>query len=112
MRISSMRVRIIIQRNETVVDRYGNHKSAWVDYFHCWATAITSGLSSREEESAGHTVESDRIDITVRYSSEIAVVKSKEYRILLDNRIYDILSIDDMGFKHNSRKFHVELSER
>ncbi len=112
MRIASMRVRITVQRNETVVDKYGNHKSAWTDCFSCWATAVTSGLSSREEEAAGHTVEADRLDITVRYSSEIAAVNSKEYRILIYSKIYNILSIDEMGFKHNSRKFHVELSER
>lgn len=112
MNIGALRVRITIQRNETVVDQYGNHKSAWTDYFTCWATAVTSGVSSGEVESAGHTVENDRLDFTVRYSSETAVVDSKHYRILLGDRIYNILSIDEMGFKHNSRKFHAELTER
>ena len=36
----------------------------------------------------------------------------KQYRILLGERIYNIQSIDEMGFKHNSRKIHTELSER
>ena len=67
---------------------------------------------SSEDESAGHTVEADRLDITVRYSSETARVNSKGYRVLLGDRIYNILSIDEMGFKHNSRKFHAELTER
>ena len=112
MNIAGLRVRITIQKNETVVDKYGNHKSAWTDYFTCWATAVTSGLSSSEEEAAAHTVEADRLDITVRWCSEIAAVNSKGYRILLGGRIYNILSIDEMGFKRNSRKFHAELSER
>ena len=112
MNIAGLRVRITIQKNETVVDKYGNHKSAWVDYFTCWAKAVTSGMSASEEESAGHTVEADRLDITVRYSSETAAVNSKEYRILLLGRIYNILGIDEMGFRHNSRKFHAELTER
>ena len=107
MNIAGMRVRITIQKNATVVDRVGNHTSAWTDYFSCWATAVTSGLSSNEEEAAGHTVEADRLDITVRYSSETAAVNSKEYRIMLGDRIYNILSIDEMGFKHNSRKLQV-----
>ena len=80
MNIAGLRTRITIQKNETVVDKYGNHKSAWVDYFKCW--------------------------------SETAAVNSKQYRILLGDRIYNILSIDEMGFKHNSRKLHTELSER
>ena len=112
MNIAGLRVRITIQKNVTVTDRYGNHKSVWQDWFTCWATAVTSGLSSREEEAAGHTVEADRLDITVRWSSETADVDSKQYRILLGDRIYNILRIDDMAFKHKSRKFHTELEER
>ena len=112
MNIAGLRVRITIQKNETVTDQYGNHKSVWQDYFTCWATAVTSGLSSSEDEAAGHTVEADRLDMTVRWSSETAAVDSKGYRILLGDRIYNILSIDEMGFRHNSRKLHTELSER
>lgn len=112
MNISGLRVRITIQRNETVTDRYGNHKLAWTDYYTCWATAVTSGLSSSEKETAGHTVEADRLDFTVRYSSETSSVNSKQYRILLGARIYNILSIDEMGFRRNSRKIHTELVER
>ena len=112
MNISGLRVRITIQKNTTVTDKYGNHKSVWQDYFTCWATAVTSGLSSKEEEAAGHTVEADRLDITVRWSSETAVVDSRQYRVLLNGRIYNILSIDEMCFRRNSRKLHTELTER
>ena len=112
MNIAGLQVRITIQKNQTVIDKYGNHSSAWTDYFSCWATAVTSGLFANEEESAGHTVEADRLDITVRYSSETAAVNSKQYRIMLGDRIYNILSIDEMGFKHNSRKLKTQLVER
>ncbi len=112
MDIAGLRVRIIIQKNETVVDKYGNHKSVWEDYFPCWATAASSGLSSNEGEAAGHTVEEDRLNFTVRYCSETAAVNSKQYRIKLGERIYNIQSIDEMGFRHNSRKFHTQLTER
>lgn len=112
MNISGLRVRITIQKNETVVDKYGNHKSVWTDFFSCWASAVTSGLSASEKESAGHTMEADKLDITVRYSTETAAINSKQYRVLLAGRIYNILSIDEMGFKHNSRKLHTELTER
>ncbi len=112
MNIAGMRVRITIQINESVTDKYGNHRSEWNDYFSCWATAVTSGVSSSEEETAAHTVEEDRLDLTVRYSSETAAVNSKQYRILLGDRIYNILSIDEMGFKRRSRKLHTERKER
>ena len=112
MNIAGLRVRITIQKNETVIDRYGNHKSAWANFFSCWATAVTSGLSANEEEDAGHMIEADRLDFTVRYSSETAAVTSKGYRILLGDRIYNIVNIDEMGFKHHSRKLHAVLAER
>ena len=112
MNISGLRVRITIQKNETVVDKYGNHKSTWTDFFTCWASAVTSGLSASEKESAGHTTEANKLDITVRYSTETAAINSKQYRVLLAGRIYNILSIDEMGFKHNSRKLRTQLTER
>ena len=112
MDIAGLRVRIIIQKNETVVDRYGNHKAAWADYFSCWATAVTSGKSAEETQNVGTTQEADRLDITVRWSTETAAVNSKQYRVLLGERVYNILGIDEMGFKHNSRKFHTILTER
>ncbi len=112
MNIAGMRVRITIQRNGTVTDRYGNRSSKWTDWFTCWATALTAGISAEETQNAGTTREGDRLDFTVRHCSETAAVNSKEYRIVLGDRIYNILAIDEMGFKHNSRKIHTGLVER
>lgn len=112
MDIAGLRTRVTIQKNETVVDRYKNHTSAWTDYFTCWATATMSGKSAEETHNAGYTQETDRLDITVRWSSETAAVNAKEYRIVVDGRFYDIIGIDEMGFRHNSRKFICKLTER
>ena len=112
MDIAGLRVRITIQKNETVTDRYGNHTSVWTDFFSCWATATMSGKSDEETRNAAYTQEADRLDITVRWSSETAAVNSKQYRILLGDRSYDIIAIDEMGFKRNSRKFFCRLVER
>lgn len=112
MNIAGLRVRITIQKNETVTDKHGNHKSAWTDYFSCWATATASGKGAKETQDAGTTQETDCLTITVRWSSETAAVNSKQYRVLLLDRIYNIISIDDMGFRHNSRKLNTELVQR
>ena len=112
MNISGLRVRITIQRNETVVDRYGNHTSSWTDFFSCWATATMSGKSAEETRNAGYTQEADRLDITVRWSSETAAVSAKQHRILIGERAYNIIGIDEMGFRHGSRKFFCRLEER
>ena len=110
MNIAGLNVRIMIQKNETVTDRIGNHRSVWTDYFPCWATA--SDQTGDESEEASQTRDADRIDFTVRYCSETAAVTSKGYRILLGDRIYNIKHVDDMAFKKNSRKFKTELEAR
>ena len=107
MDIGALRVRIIIQKSSTTVDKYGNHISSWTDYFSCWATA--SDQTGEESEEASQTRETDRMDLTVRYCSETAAVTSKGYRILLGDRIYNIIHVDDMGFRKNSRKFQTKL---
>ena len=112
MDIAGLRVRITIQKSENVVDRYGNHSSAWCDYFSCWATASASGRGAEETHNASSTQEGDRLDFTVRWCSETAAVNSKGYRILLSGKKYDILAIDEMGFRKNCRKLHAELVER
>ena len=110
MDIAALNERVISQANAVVTDKYGNHKSEWTDYFRCWATPSTQ--TGQEGEEAAHTEEEDRLDFTVRYCTETAAVTSKQYRILLGDRIYNIVHVDDMGFKHNSRKIHAELVER
>jgi len=112
MDIAGLRVRITIQKNQTVIDQYRNHTSAWTDYFSCWATCVASGKSAEETQNAGYTQEADRLDITIRWSTETAAVNSKEYRVLVGGHVYNIISIDEMGFRHNSRKFHTILTER
>ena len=110
MDIAGLRVRITIQKNATVTDRYGNHTSSWTDFFSCWATA--SDQTGEEGEEASQTKETDRMDLTVRYCSETAAVTAKGYRIILGDRIYNITHVDDMGFRKNSRKFMTKLEAR
>ena len=110
MNIGAMNVRIVIQKNAVTTDDIGNHLNTWGDCFSCWATA--SGQSGDEGLTAGQTVDTDRMDLTVRYSSETAAVKPGTHRIIMGDRIYDIDHVDDMAFKHNSLKFHASLARR
>ena len=110
MDIAGLNVRIMIQKNETQVDRYGNHTSTWTDYFSCWATC--SNQTGKEDDEAGQTFEDDKMYFTIRYSSETAAIVSTKYRILLNDRIYNIDHIDVMGFKRHSLKFHATLARK
>ena len=87
MNISGLRVRITIQKNETVTDKYGNHKTAWTDFFSCWATVGTGAGA----EKAGVVVNPEEsTDFTVRYCSETAQVTSTKYRILAEGKTWNI----------------------
>mgnify|MGYP002625366820 CR=1 FL=1 len=111
MNIAGLRVKITIQKNETVTDKYGNHKSVWTDYFSCWASA-SKDRTLDEDDANGTTTEESRLNFTVRWSTETAAVNSKQYRILLYDQIYNIVSVDEQGFRRKSRKFITELAER
>ena len=38
MDVAALRSKVTFQKNETVTDKYGNHKNAWTDYYTCFAT--------------------------------------------------------------------------
>ena len=111
MHVSAMNVRISIQKNAVVTDKIGNHKNVWADYYSCYATT-SAKTGEKEGEETAQTVHAERMDFTVRYSSETAAITPDGFRILLGDRIYNIISVDDMAFKHRSLKFHAELVRR
>lgn len=108
MNISRLNIRITFQENVIHEDEIGNHINEWMDVYSCYATSSTK-IGETEKETAASTVNKDVMDFTVRYSSEVARMEPGTHRIILGDRIYNIISIDDMAFKHNSLKFHAEL---
>lgn len=98
--------KVIFQKNEVFVDDVGNHRNAWTDYYACFATIGGEGLaSSKEEETAGMTVEDVRMTLTVRYCRKVVDIVSTGYRLLFRREIYDIVNVDHMNFKKHSLKF-------
>lgn len=110
MDIAAMNVRVAFQKNETVTDKYGNHKNAWTDYFMCYATI--GGETGQEQAVVGETVENTDMNVTVRYCTETAAVISTKYRILFGNDIYDILAVDHLNYKKNALKFKCRKVRR
>lgn len=102
MNISAMNVRITFQKNTVLTDAVGNHINSWVDHFSCYAT--TSMKTAEELEKSGVTRVSDCMDFTVRYCLETSVIEPDKYRIIMGERIYNILSVDDMGFNRKCLK--------
>ena len=110
MDIAAMNVRITFQKGITGTDRYGNHMNSWENVYTCWATPVMA--SGDESEGAGTTQVRERLDFTVRYCSELSGVFADTHRILCRGQVYNILSVNPMGYKNRSLKFCCERERR
>ncbi|MCH3997924.1 MAG: phage head closure protein [Lachnospiraceae bacterium] len=109
MNIAAMNLRITFQKQVVETDEYGNHTNSTADYITCWATASGSGT---ETDAAGTTNSEESIDFTTRWCKALSEVTSDHYRIIADGKLYNILYVNPMGYKHNSLKFHCERVKR
>ena len=110
MDIAAMNVRVTLQKNEVITDKYGNHKNTWTDYFSCYATI--GGETGQEQAIVGETVENTDMNVTVRYCKETAAVTSTKYRLVFMDEIYDILAVDHLNFKRHGLKFRCRKVRR
>ena len=113
MEVAAMRSKVTFQKNETGIDKYGNHKNAWTDYYTCFATIGGECLaSSKEEQVAGTTVEDFSMTVTVRYCAKAAAITSTGYRVIFMDEIYNIENIDHLNFKKKALKFMCRKERR
>lgn len=110
MDVAAMNVRIIIQKNETVVDEIGNHTNAWSDYYSCFATV--SGEGGTEKSVVGTTVDDSDISFTVRFCEKTKSIKATKFRVLFQNEIYNIENIDHLNFKKKALKLKCQKVRR
>ena len=99
MNIALLNTRITFQKSTSAIDDVGNHKLEWQDVYTCAATL--AGESGNESFIAGMQVAKVDCTFTVRWSSEVARIKSDTHRIICDGTIFDIISVDHMS---NTRK--------
>ena len=109
MNIAAMRVRITFQKNAVTVDKYGNHKNGWTDYFSCWAYASTY---TANEDGDVVVSEEESITFQVRYCPELAAVTSTGYRILFHDTVYNIRSVDRMNYQKQEIRFACRKEKR
>lgn len=110
MDIALLNVKITVQKNTVTVDKIGNHKNEWTDYYSCYATA--SGESPSENTDAGTVVDNSKIDFTVRYCKAVSAVDSTGYRVIYGGEVYNILGIDHKNFKKRSVKLKCQKVRR
>lgn len=101
--------RITFQKNTVYVDRYGNHKNAWEDYFTCHAYVSTW---QKEETESTTTNEERSVTFEVRYCSELADVSSDHYQIVFRGEAYNIQSVDFMNYQKKTICLKAERTIR
>ena len=113
MDVAVLRSKVTFQKNETVTDKYGNHKNAWTDYYTCFAAIGGEGMaSSKEDEVAATTVEDFSMTVSVRYCQKATAIDSTHYRVMFMDEIYNIVNIDHMNCRKKSRKFTCRKERR
>ena len=107
--ISRFNERITFQKNTVMVDQYGNHKSAWTDYYSC--SAYVSTWQKEETELAG-IKEGRSVTFEVRFCSELADVSSDHYHVVFREEVYNIQSVDFMNYQKSVIRLKAERSLR
>lgn len=109
MNIAQMNERITIEKNTVSVDKVGNHRNAWADYYSCYAYAATYEAS----EDNGKVIAEDKsVVFTIRWSSETKGITSVGYRVRFRGEIYNIRSVDMMNFGKKTIKLRCQLERR
>lgn len=110
MRVSDLNRKIILQNKAVEVDEIGNHKSVWMDYI--TTSAYISFQGKGEEVFLGMEVDRSDISFTVRFQNRLKNINTSEYRILFDDEMYNIISIDFMNYKNRLIKFRCRKVSR
>lgn len=109
-KIARFNERLTVQKNETTVDKYGNHKNAWTDYYSCYTYASTYQYD--KEEEAATTKEEQTVNFEVRWCSELASLDSTHFRIVFKEAVYDILSVDFMNYQKKTIRIVCKLQKK
>jgi len=112
LKISLFNQRIIIEKNSVYVDKIGNHKNVWEEYFQCHAYVTATSYKEDEQEAAGQTVQDENLTFNVRYCSEISQVNAGNYRIRFQGNTYNIRSIDWMNYQNKQVKIKTTKERR
>lgn len=110
MKIELLNVRIMISKNDVVVDSIGNHRNIWSDYYSCYATV--SAEAGKEQTDAGLIVDDSKIDFTIRWCEKASAITSTGYRVLFNGEIYAIAGVNHMNYIRKSIKLSCQKVRR
>ena len=107
MNIAKLNTKIIIQRSELIIDDIGNQELIWNDFYNCFSSI--SGFNGDEKEGESSVYNTERLNFTIRYCNASSKINSENYRVLYDEKIYNISSVDPMANYNKTLKLKCEL---
>lgn len=108
MKISLLNEKIIILQSYEEDDELGGSSTEWEEFHTCYATITKE--SPLEQSAAGAIWDAGKIDFTIRYSSKIKDINTKDYQIRFKGVLYTIEGIDHMSYRKKSIKIHCKKS--
>ena len=109
-KIARFNERLTVQKNTVVVDKYGNHKNVWADYYSCYTYASTYQYD--KENEAATTTEERTINFEVRYCTELKDLDSAHYRVAFHGDSYDIQTVDFMNYQKKTIRIVCKLQQK
>ena len=109
-KIARFNERIVIQKNEVVTDKYGNHKNIWTDFYTCFTYASTYQYD--KENEAATTTEERTINFEVRYCGELKDLDSTHYQVAFHGDSYDIQTVDFMNYQKKTIRIVCKLQKK
>lgn len=100
--ISELNKRIKFQIYSVSFNENGFEVEEWTDFKTVWASV--NNLFGKEYWEA-KTIQAEKtIEFKIRYSKDLKDLNTKKYRIMWDNRIFDITFIDNVKYQNNFLK--------
>ncbi len=114
--IAGMKEWIIIEQLTSQKDNRGNAHEEWTEILHARAavnvptgsevftrheySSHSSGYEGSEFYGARQTLQESKIKFTMRYTKRLNNIDTTKYRVMWNDRVYNILSVDNIQAKN------------
>lgn len=96
--VGELKHRITIQKYTTITTDNGFDEETWLDYKTVWASM--NNLYGKEFYAAKAVQSENTVEFTVRYSKDLEILNTKEYRIFWNEKSYNITFIDNIKYEN------------
>ena len=104
--LSNMRNKVRVQKAVVTEDGLGNRTNTYRDYCARWA--YINKKSGSETFAAGKTNEEETLCFVLRHDSLTRLITPGDYRILFNEKTYDITYVDNYKFKNESLTIYAK----